>query len=48
MNKYIGHPHQISGVEEVTLANGKGKGMTLLQIRNGKGLEITLCSDRAL
>lgn len=48
MNKYIGHPNQISGVEEVVLAKGKGKGMTLLQIRNGKGLEVTLCADRAM
>ncbi len=48
MNAYIGHPAQISGVEEVTLAKGKGKGMTLLQIRNGKGLEITLTPDRCL
>ena len=48
MNKYIGHPAQISGVEELILAKGKGKGMTLLQVRNGLGLEITLSADRAM
>ncbi len=48
MNKYIGHPLQISGVEEITLSRGKGKGMSLLQIRNGAGLEITLSPDRAM
>lgn len=48
MNKYIGHPAQISGAEEVILAKGRGKGMTLLQIRNGIGLEITLSADRAM
>lgn len=48
MNKYIGHPLQLSGVEEVTLSKGKGKGMTLLQIKNGKGLEFTLSADRAM
>lgn len=48
MNKYIGHPAQISGVEELILAKGKGKGMTLLQVRNGLGLEITLLADRAM
>lgn len=48
MNNYIGHPSQICGVEEVTLSKGKGKGMTLLQIRNGKGLEITLSPDRCM
>ena len=48
MNKYIGHQGQISGVDAVILARGKGKGMTLLQIRNGLGLEITLSADRAM
>ncbi len=48
MNNYLGSPSQCYGVEEVTLAKGKGKGMTLLQIRNGKGLEITLSPDRCL
>ncbi len=48
MNEYIGHTSQISGVEEVTLAKGKGKGMTLLSIRNGKGLEMTLSPDRCM
>lgn len=48
MNKYIGHPAQISGVEELILAKGKGKGMTLLLVRNGLGLEITLLADRAM
>ncbi len=48
MNEYIGHPSQISGVEELILAKGKGKGMTLLNIRNGKGLEITLSPDRCM
>lgn len=48
MNRYIGHPSQLSGVEEVTLAKGKGKGMTLLEIRNGKGLQLTLSADRCM
>ena len=47
-SKYIGHPSQICGVEEVTLSKGKGKGMTLLNIRNGKGLEFYLSADRAM
>ena len=48
MNKYVGHQGQISGVDEVILAKGKGKGMTLLQVRNGMGLEITFSADRAM
>lgn len=47
-NKYVGHPAQICGVEEVTLTKGKGKGMNLLLVRNGKGLDITLCADRCM
>lgn len=48
MNDYIGHSKQVCGVDEVVLSKGKGKGMTLLQIRNGKGLEITLSADRCM
>lgn len=47
-NPYIGHPSQIAGVEEVMLLKGKGKGMTLLTVRNGKGLDFTLSADRAM
>lgn len=46
MNPYIGHHNQISGVEEVRLTGGKGDGMRLLQVRNGKGLELTISADR--
>lgn len=44
--KYLGHSSQMSGVEEVTLARGKGKGMTLLEVRNGCGLRLVLSADR--
>ena len=42
MNPYIGHEHQISGVEEHRLVGGKGDGMRLFEITNGKGLEMTV------
>ena len=48
MNKYIGHPSQLGGVEEVVLAKGKGKGMNLLQIKNTKGIDLTLVCDRCM
>lgn len=48
MNKYIGHPSQLSGVEQHMLLNGKAKGMTLLEVRTPKGLNITLSADRAM
>ncbi len=46
MNPYIGHESQLYGVEEVRLVGGRGDGMRLLNIRNGKGLELTISADR--
>ncbi len=46
MNKYIGHPHQIFGVEEMRLSGGKGDGMRVLYVRNGLGLEFWVSVDR--
>lgn len=43
---YIGHPSQLCGVEEHRLVGGRGDGMRLLQVRNGKGLEFTVSADR--
>lgn len=45
-NKYIGHPSQLSGVEEYRLLGGKGDGMHFMRIRNGLGLEFSVCADR--
>ena len=47
MNPYIGHESQICGVEEHRLVGGKGDGMRLLEINNGKGLFLTVLPDRA-
>lgn len=44
--KYIGHSSQLSGIEEHRLIGGKGDGMRLFQVRNGKGLEFTVSADR--
>lgn len=46
MNPYIGHSSQLSGVEEHRLVGGKGDGMRLYEITNGKGLELTVTPDR--
>lgn len=46
MNKYIGHESQLYGVEEHRLVGGKGDGMRLFQVKNGKGLEFTVSADR--
>lgn len=47
MNPYIGHDSQLGGIEEHRLVGGKGDGMRLLEVNNGKGLELTVCPDRA-
>lgn len=47
MNKYIGNQTQIYGVEEMRLSGGKGDGMRMLYVRNGKGLEFWISLDRA-
>lgn len=46
MNKYMGHPNQVYGVEEMRLCGGKGDGMRMLYVRNGKGLEFWVSLDR--
>ena len=46
MNKYIGHINQLYGVEEMRLSGGKGDGMRMLSVRNGKGLEFLISADR--
>lgn len=46
MNKYIGHINQLYGVEEMRLCKGKGDGMKMLYVRNGKGLEFWVSLDR--
>ena len=45
-NKYLGHESQISGVEEHRLTGGRGDGMRLLEVRNGRGMELTVTPDR--
>lgn len=46
MNQYIGHDSQIYGIEEHRLVGGKGDGMRLYEVNNGKGLELTVSPDR--
>lgn len=46
INPYIGHDDQIEGIEAYRLSGGKGDGMRMLHLRNGKGLEFTISADR--
>ncbi len=47
MNKYIGNDAQIFGVEEMRISGGRGDGMRMLNVRNGKGLDFWVSVDRA-
>ena len=46
MNRYVGQSMQIYGVQEYRLTGGKGDGMRMLSVRNGKGLEFEISLDR--
>ena len=46
MNPYIGHDSQLYGVEEHRLVGGKGDGIRLYEVNNGKGLMLTVSPDR--
>lgn len=46
MNPYIGHDSQLYGVEEHRLVGGMGDGIRLLEVYNGKGMELTISPDR--
>ncbi|MBQ3426638.1 MAG: aldose 1-epimerase family protein [Clostridia bacterium] len=46
MNKYIGQPLQLYGVEEMRLVGGKGDGMRILNVRNDEGLQFVISLDR--
>lgn len=46
MNPYIGHESQLYGIEEHRLMGGRGDGMRLYEVNNGKGLEMTISPDR--
>ena len=46
MNPYIGHSTQLCDVEEHRLVGGKGDGMRLYEVTNGKGMELVISPDR--
>lgn len=47
MNPYVGHDSQVCGVEEMRLVGGKGDGMRIFEVTNGKGISLTVSPDRA-
>ncbi len=47
LSDYIGHPAQLARIEEHRLVGGRGDGMRLFEVTNGKGLSFTVSADRA-
>lgn len=47
MERYIGQDLQVRGAEIYTLEDAMGKGMRMLYVRNGLGLEAWISLDRA-
>ena len=46
MNPYLGNDAQCAYIEEHRLVEGKGAGMRLIEVNNGKGLFLVLSPDR--
>ena len=46
MQKYAGHPSQLYGIEEHRRVGGKGDGMRIIEVNNGKALMFTVSADR--
>ena len=46
MNPYIGHDSQLYGIEEYRLVGGKGDGMRLYEVNNGKGMLLMVSPDK--
>lgn len=44
----IGNVRQIAGAQRMLVTEGKGKGLSVIRVRNGRGLDFTLLPDRAL
>jgi len=48
LSDYIGHTSQIGGTQRLVVDEGKGKGTSLIRVRNGIGLDFTLLPDKGL
>ncbi len=48
MSDYIGHTAQIGGTQKLIVDEGKGKGTSIIRVRNGIGLDFTVLPDKGL
>lgn len=46
MNPYVGNSAQLCGVERHRIEGGRGDGLEILEVTNGRGLEMMLCPGR--
>jgi hypothetical protein len=44
----IGNISQLAGAQRMVITEGKGKDLSIIRVRNGRGLDITILPDRAL
>ena len=45
---YLGDVSQFGGTRKVVMDEGKGKGTSLIRVRNGAGLDFTVLADRGM
>ena len=48
LRQYVGDLDSIFGIKDYTYNDGPARGMRALDVKNGKGLEMTLAADRGL
>ena len=48
LRKRCGDPDALCGVRDVVFNDGPAKGMRALELRNGRGMELTVLADRGL
>ena len=48
LRKRCGDPDALCGVRDVVFNDGPAKGMRALEMRNGRGMELTVLADRGL
>ena len=48
LRKYAGDLSGLYGMQDLTYNEGKAKGMRAIHLKNGQGLEATLCPTAAL
>ena len=48
VSDYIGDSSQIGGTQKLIVDEGKGKGTSIVRVRNGNGLDFSVVPDRGL